>query len=337
MPRIRSLCLPPVLSILPLLLVVSALAACSPRVTLFPDGSEPLLEQVLEGSASEKVLLVEASGTVSDQPRQGLLGSRPSMVQEIVSRLKLAEKDDAVRAVILKINSPGGGVTASDILHHELTEFRKRTTKPVVALFMDVAASGGYYIALPADRIVCHPTSVTGSVGAVVFLPRVDGLLEKLGVNVDVAKSGRNKDMGSPFRQSTEEERALAQTLINEMGGRFQRLVREARHLDDAAMETVATARIFTAQQALELGLVDQLGYLQDAFAEARALAELPDDARLVAYRGAPQANDTPYNAASGPSPDRPALVDAGVLGAALEQSFPRQAGVYYLWLPNGD
>jgi protease-4 len=333
MTSIRSRC---ILSAL-LLAALAVLAACSPRITLFPDGSEPLVEQVLQGKGKEKVLLIDASGVVSDDPRQGMLGSRPSMVQEIASRLKLAEEDDAVRAVILKIDSPGGGVTASDILHHELTEFRKRTDKPLVALLMDVAASGGYYIALPADRIVAHPTSVTGSVGAVFFMPRVNGLMDLLGVQVDVAKSGRNKDMGSPFRAATDEERELAQALIDEMGGRFQSLVREARRLDDQTMRTVATARVFTAPQALKLGLVDRLGYLQDALDEAVKLAKLPEDPRLVVYRSSLQANDTPYNAAAGPSLDRPALVDAGIFDAALQRSFPKQAGVYYLWLPGYD
>lgn len=316
---------------------LASTTACSPKISLFPDGAEPLVEQVLQGAATEKVLLIDASGTVSDQPKSGMLGSRPSMVQEIISRLNLAEDDDDVRAVILKINSPGGGVTASDILHHELAEFRARSQKPLVALLMDVAASGGYYIALPADSIVSHPTSVTGSVGAVFFMPRVTGFMDLLGVNVDVAKSGRNKDMGSPFRQATDEERELAQTLINDMGERFQRLVREARHLDDQTMQTVATARVFTAQQALELGLVDRIGYLQDALAQARELAKLPDDARLVVYRSATYANDTAYNASAMAGTERPALVDSGFLGSALQQSFPRQAGVYYLWLPGYD
>lgn len=317
--------------------VLMGLAACSPKISLFPDGTEPLLEQVLQGEGEQKVLLIDASGVVSDAPQKGLIGSKPGMVQEIVSRLQLAEDDVDVRAVVLKINSPGGGVTASDILHHELSAFRQRSGKPVVALLMDLAASGGYYIALPADRIVAHPTSVTGSVGAVFFMPRVNGLMELLGVSVDVAKSGRNKDMGSPFRQATEEEQVLAQMLIDEMGGRFQQLVREARKLDDETMQAVATARVFTAQQALKLGLVDSVGYLDDALALARELAELPKDTRLVVYRSALYANDTPYNAAMSPGMERPALVDTGFMGAALQQSFPKQAGVYYLWLPGYD
>ncbi|MEF2144787.1 MAG: signal peptide peptidase SppA [Desulfovibrionaceae bacterium] len=315
--------------VLAALLACLLLAGCAPKIKLFSDASDPLEEYVLEGEATEKILLLNASGTVSDEPRSGLLGSRPSMVQEIVSQLRLAEKDEDVRAVVLKINSPGGGVTASDVLHHELSGFNERTGKPVVALLMDLAASGGYYIALPAKRIVAHPTTVTGSVGAIFFMPRVTGLMNLIGVDVEVAKSGRNKDMASPFRAPTEEERQLADALILNMGERFQMLVREARNLGEEQMRTVATARVFTADQALELGLVDRIGYLQDAYAEARELAGLPEDARVVVYRRENYPNDTAYNASAMPA-ERAALVQTG-----LENLLPpTRAGVYYLWLP---
>lgn len=321
------------LALITILLLV--LAGCAPKVRLFPDGTDPLEEQVLQGEGSEKVLLVNVRGLISDAPDQGLLGRRPSLLQEVVSRLRLAEKDAEVRAVILKINSPGGGVTASDVLHHEIERFRRESGKPVVALLMDVAASGGYYVALPADRIVAHPTSLTGSVGAVFFQPRVTGLMEMAGVRVEVAKSGRNKDMGSPFRESTKEEQDIAQTLINEMGTRFQTLVRQARDLTPEQMDTVATARVFTGTQALDLGLVDRVGYLESAFALARELAELPEDAKLVAYRDQRYANDTAYNASA--RLVRPALLDAGLLGTALGSGLPRECGVYYLWLPGSE
>ena len=112
------------------------------------------------------------------------MDQRPSQVQEVVSRLRRAEKDEEVKAVLLEINSPGGSITASDILYHEIMDFKERTGARVVAALMDVAASGGYYIALPADRIIAHPTTITGSVGVILVQPKVTGLMDKLGLRL---------------------------------------------------------------------------------------------------------------------------------------------------------
>jgi protease-4 len=127
------------------------------------------------------------------------------MVQEFVSQLRLAEKDKKIKALLLKIDSPGGSVIASDIVYNEILAFKKRTGAKVVVAMMGVAASGGYYISLPADTIVAHPATITGSIGVIFFRPKVTGLMGKIGVGVEVNKSGKNKDIGSPFRQTTAE------------------------------------------------------------------------------------------------------------------------------------
>ncbi|MGE4504350.1 MAG: signal peptide peptidase SppA [Desulfovibrionaceae bacterium] len=313
-----------------LALAALLIAGCAPKVQLFTDAADPLEEYVLEGEGKAKLAYIPLTGVISDSPAQGLLRTRPSVVQEVVSRLKLAEADEAVRAVVLAVDSPGGTATASDMLYHEIGAFKERTGKPVVAVFLDVAASGGYYAALPADRILAHPTTVTGSVGAVFYQPRVHGLLDKLGVEVEVAKSGRNKDMGSPFREPSDEERELAQGIIDELAGRFLELVRQHRKLGAGAMETVATARVFTASQALDLGLVDEVGYLSDAFGAARKLAGVAD-ARVVVYRQEPHANDTAYNTMAA-QPWQPSLL-GGAAGVDAAWLLPPRSGFCYLWL----
>ena len=148
------------------------------KIHLGPDSKEPLKQFTLQGKERGKVLIIPIRGFLSDAPKKGLLDDRPSVVQEVVSQLRMAEKDKEVKAVLLEINSPGGTITASDILYHEIMEFKERTKTKIVAVLMDVAASGGYYIALPADRIVAHPTTITGSVGVIFVTPKVSGLME---------------------------------------------------------------------------------------------------------------------------------------------------------------
>jgi protease-4 len=312
-----------------LLLALSLLLpACAPKIKIFASpATEPLKEYVVDGETAGKIALIHLHGFLSTEPAQGMLRSQPSAVQEMVNDLKLAEADDEVGAVVVAIDSPGGTATASDVLYHELTDFKKRTGKPVVVSMFDVAASGGYYAALPADWIVAHPTTVTGSVGVVFMRPKLNGLMDKVGVGVEVSKSGRDKDMGSPFRPTTEEEKALFQGIIDDMAARFYSLVQAHRHLTPANLETVKTARVFTARQALSIGLVDQIGYVQDAFAKARSLARLDPDCKVVTYRRDLYPDDNPYNTLDAAEPFKPSL-----LGVDASFILPPRAGFCYVW-----
>jgi protease-4 len=213
---------------LAIVLVAAAIGCSGTRVKIFPDATDPLKEFSLSGKGSDKVLLIPIKGVISDTARERVFRTEPSMVEEVVSQLTLAEKDKHIRAVVLKIDSPGGSVTATDLLYHELVAFKKKTGVKLVAVMMNLAASGGYYIALPADRIIAHPTTVTGSIGVLLLRPDVSGLMEKIGLDVAVSKSGRNKDMGSPFRKATAEEEKLLQEVSDTLGRRFVDLV--ARH-----------------------------------------------------------------------------------------------------------
>jgi protease-4 len=208
-------------------------------------------------------------------------------------------------------------------------EYKSRTGVKVVAAMMDVAASGGYYVALAADAIYAHPTSLTGSVGVIFMRPKLTGLMDKIGVGVEVNKSGRYKDMGSPFRTATQEEERLLQELTEEMAARFHEKVAERRQLGAAQMATVKTARIFTASDAKAQGLIDGIGYLSDALQHAKSAAELGEDARVVIYRRTMFPDDNIYNPLStGVSGQTPVLLDTGI-----HEWLPEMApGFYYLW-----
>jgi protease IV len=315
-----------------LIAVFLACGGCiKPKITLFPDTTEPLKEYTLQGEGKDKILMISVKGFISDSNKELPFYRKSSMVEEIVSQLKKAGKDEHIKAVLLKIDSPGGSVTASDMLYHEITRFKERSGAKVAVIMMGVAASGGYYIALPADVIVAHPTSITGSIGVVFLRPNVSGLMGKIGLEVDVDKSGKNKDMGSPFRKATGEEQQIVQGLIDGLAGRFLSLADDHRKLSEEAKTEISTARIFTAADALRLGLVDQIGYLDDAIRTTAALAGLPDNAKVVVYRRTEYPDDNLYNTFSGtPGTPQVNLIDLGL----AESIPPLRSGFYYLWLP---
>ncbi len=308
-------------------------AACSPRVSLLGSSqADPLQETTLRGKGPNKILLIHARGFLDSAPNDTLLGQRPSNVQEIVSRLEKAREDDAVKAVLLAVDSPGGTAADSQTLHHEVLRFKHETGAPVAAMLMTVAASGGYYLATAADRIVAHPAVITGSIGTIFIRPDVTGLMDMVGVKAEVIKTGRHKDMVSPFRDSTPQERALVQTIIDEQNSAFLAAVQQSRNLSDATLQDVADARILSAGEAVRLGLADRIGTMEDALAVARELTGLEEEETSVTvYRRTEYENDTVYNTASGlAGPALPSL-----LGPVMNRYLagPR-TGVYHVWAP---
>ena len=248
-------------------------------------GVRPLAEETVGGEGRDKILLIDISGMISGKKRSAALGltERPSLVEQVKEALDKAEKDGAVKAVILRINSHGGTVTASDIIHHEIKGYKERTGAVVIAEMLDVAASGGYYIATAADTIIAHPTTVTGSIGVVLFKLNVEGLMEKVGLEEESIKSGDMKDIGSPFRGMTSEEREILQGVIDTMYERFLDVVADGRKIERRKLREIADGRIYTARQALDLNLIDEIGYLDDAIEEAKKAAGL-EEARVVTY-----------------------------------------------------
>jgi protease IV len=249
---------------------------------------KPLDERTVEGSGRTKILLTDISGFLSEEGSSPTLviGAPPPRVPLLVrirEELKKAEEDSSIKTLILRINSTGGTVTASDIMFKEIDLFKKKTRIPVIAVMMDVAASGGYYVALAADTIVAHPTSVTGSIGVIMLSLNAEGLLQKLGVTTSAFKSGERKDMGSPFRALTDDERKIFQSVIDGLHGQFLSRLVESRKLPLDVARQIADGRVYTAQQALELKLIDQVGYMDDVLKLAKQKIGV-DDARVVVY-----------------------------------------------------
>ena len=315
--------------IIALIAIVLLMIGCTaPRIRLYPSQADPLKEFTLEGKAKQKVLVIPVRGIISNVPKEGFIRTRPSKVQEVVSQLRLAEKDDNIKAVILKVDSPGGSVTASDILYNEIAVFKERTGAKVVVAMMGLTASGGYYISLPADYIVAHPTTITGSIGVIFRRPRITGLMNKVGIDVEVNKSGKNKDIGSPFRAATAEEEKIFQDLTDRLAIRFIDLVAKHRKLEPEIITEISTARVYLANEALELGLVDEIGYLEKAVLEAKKLARLPEDAKVVVYRRTEYPDDNLYNTATRYDEGHESFISLDLPGSLNHLT----AGFYYLW-----
>lgn len=286
----------------------------------FGGGERRLEEKTVEGRGRRRVLLIELRGVITDQPSRRALGlvEEESTFGRISAELARAAADERVQAVVLHVDSPGGGVTASDDIYTEIRRFRREHHVPVVAALGDVAASGGYYVACATDAIVAHPTTVTGSIGVILTSLNVEGLLGKIGVRNDTYKAGAHKDLLSPFRGATPEERTIVQGILDTLHARFVQVVREGRpRVDARRLPELTDGRIFSAQQALDAGLVDQIGSLRDALDVAKRAAGLPADARVVSYLRPSESRETIHAAGGAPAQVNLFPVDLSVLGAS--------------------
>lgn len=218
-----------------------------------------------------KVAVIRLSGTIAGVSQQGLLitgGISPNLVRGYLRR---AENDGGVKAIVLRVDSPGGSAAASQEIASDVRRFKEDTGKPVVVSMGDVAASGGYYISVYADKIVANPATLTGSIGVISQFIYIEGLLEKLGLEMETIKVGEHKDMG--IRPLNDEERQIMQDITNELYEQFVVAVAEGRSLPVADVETLATGELYTGSQALDLGLIDELGGLDRAIELAASLA----------------------------------------------------------------
>jgi protease-4 len=299
------------------------------RLNFLTDKTDPLNEFVLEGSdASQKILLLDIDGIISNSPGFNLVGESSSMVEEIMSQINKAEADPAVKAVFLKIDSPGGATTASDLIYHEILSFKERRKVKIFAMMMDVAASGGYMVALSADRIAAQPTTITGSVGVVFIRPKFDGLMNKIGVEMHVSKSGENKDMGSPFRKDSKDEEKLFDEMVKALNEHFYSLVLKHRHISPENLAKIRTARVFLAEEARAVGLIDEIGYPSELIPTFKKDAALSKDAMLVVYRRKNYPNDNIYNRSQVRNSNAISVINLG----PLENMPSLKPGFYYLW-----
>jgi len=293
-------------------------------------GKTPYEEITVEKAESwwtgEKVALVDVHGILTKRYGSSSLFSSslsPDPVADLKEALGRAAGDDDVKAVVLRIDSPGGMVVWCDAMYREIRKFREKTEKPVIAAVTGMGASGGYYIALGADKICAAPAATVGSIGVIAIFLNLEGLAGKIGVQTQVIKSGDKKDMGGLWRALSDEERKIMQRMIDEYYGRFVDLILENRkNLTREKLLPLADGRLFTARQAFENGLVDKLTYLDGTVEEAKKAAGL-EDAIVVAYGRKHQYVNNIYSKA-------PTVInfDLGRAAGALP------AGFYYIWHP---
>ena len=265
---------------------------------LAPSAGRITREVVRDGATDVRIAVVPVSGLIFSGTGPG---PARGTAEWVVDALEAAAEDESVKAVILEVDSPGGTITGADLIHRQVELTREGGTK-VVAFFRNVAASGGYYVAAPADRIVAYPTAITGSIGVILQTFNVSGLFEKLGVEAVTVKSGKLKDMGSIFRSPSDEERAILQAVADEAYERFVNVVAKGRGMTVEEAKALADGRILTAKQALDGGLVDALGYFDDAIAAAEAAAGV-SDATVVRYGRMPSIMDVLFPDAKAEDP----------------------------------
>jgi protease-4 len=221
------------------------------------------------GQGDTKVARIDISGVIIQGKQGSIFSVARDPVETAVRMIRTATKDKNIKGIILVVDSPGGGITASDIIYNELRKFKKiDPARKIVALLGDVAASGGYYVASAADYIVAHPTTITGSIGVLISTLNFKGFGDKYGIKSISITSGKNKDMLNPLKDLTEEQQKLLQFTIDDMYRRFVSVVSEGRSLPEEEVRKIADGRIFTASEALNNKLIDRIGYWDEAMEE---------------------------------------------------------------------
>ncbi|MDA8157275.1 MAG: signal peptide peptidase SppA [Actinomycetota bacterium] len=306
------------------LLILSS--SCTFNFSLAPP-AKPLKERVVEGEGEPKILLMDLSGVISLSKSSSLLGEKgQSLLEKIRGQLAMAEADKDVAGLIIRIDSPGGGVAASDLIYHEIMAFKKEKKVPVYAYIMETGASGAYYDASAADMIVAEPAALVGSIGVIAMKFNAQGLFSKIGIQAETYKSGAKKDFWSPFRPSTPAEQQMLQSIVNGLYGRFLQIVYKGRHgrISMEQLKSLADGRILTAGQALDDKLVDKVGYLDDTFALMKKNLGIKK-ARLIEYSRAEGGKPNIYSG--------PATV-INLLNLSAEAPAGPSLRFYYLWNP---
>lgn len=230
------------------------------------------------------IALIRVEGTLTEGEDAGDLFGGGAFSRTIISQLRRAKNDPVVQAIVMRVNSPGGGIVASDDIYREVLRII-HAGKPIVVSMGTVAASGGYYISAPASRIVASPGTMTGSIGVMATVPNAKEAFDKLGISVTVIKSGPHKDASSLFREMTEEEVAHYQSMIDQMYEQFVSIVAEGRQMDKDRVRQIGDGSVYTGEQAKQLGLVDELGDLETAVDLAAELGGITGKPRIVEYR----------------------------------------------------
>jgi protease IV len=282
-------------------------------------------EEYVSGAGPTKIAVVPVEGAIAAADNS-VPGTGPTSTPEgLADALKQAKDDESVAAVVLEVNSPGGGVTASDMMQQSILDFRASSGKPVVVSMEDTAASGGYYISTAADRIVASETTLTGSLGVFIPLLNFQEAAEKYGVTQTYIKSGKYKTMGSSWKKLTPEERGIFQSVVDQYYDEFVEVIVEGRHLPESRVREIADGRIYSGEQAKELGLVDKLGELEEATSIARNLANV-EETTVVRYVESPSFVESLQARLAPPEPESVHIM--------REAGLDLEPKPYYLYLP---
>ena len=311
-----------------------AAVGCMPQGLLIQPVStnRALTETVVyrEGAfVADKIVVIDVQGLLLNAPEPEFFGQGEHSVSLLLEQLDKARRDKHVKGVVLRVNSPGGTVTAAELMHEEIARFRDRSGKPVIASLMDVAASGGYYVACACDEVIAQRSTVTGSIGVIMQTFDLTGTMAKLGIGAEAITSGPNKAAGSPFSKLTEEQRAIFQGIVDHLYEQFVAVVAAGRpDLDEARVRDLADGRVYTAQQALESGLIDRIGTIRDAIAAAKTRGGA-EKVRVVRYHR-PLSYAGNYHAAT---PARPG--DVNLINFDLPSLWTFTSPRFlYLWAP---
>ncbi|MSQ15916.1 MAG: signal peptide peptidase SppA [Dehalococcoidia bacterium] len=230
------------------------------------------------------VAVVRVEGTIMSGEPGGIFASGGAYSGTIVRYLERAGQNTSVRAVVLRVDSPGGGITPSDEIRNQVVKLKKESKKPVIVSMGSTAASGGYYVSAPADTIFANETTITGSIGVISIVPNLKGLLEKVGVTADVLTSGPHKDTGSGLVPLEDDDRQILQSVVNDAYERFVDVVSEGRGLDRESVRKLSDGRIYTGKQAKELKLIDEYGDLPEAIALAARMGGIIGKPRIIEF-----------------------------------------------------
>jgi protease-4 len=297
------------------------------------NNSNPLTEMPVQGPCSPagtaKIALIDVDGLLLNQNLTGPFASGENPVDVFREKLDAAAADATVCALVLRINSPGGSVTATDIMWREMQRFRANTKKPVVACLMDLGCGGAYYLATASDKIIAHPTTITGGIGVVLNLYNLQDFLGVFSIVNQSIKAGKNIDMGDQTASLPAETKKMLQAMADEFHARFRAAVKQQRPRLNPRDDTNFDGRVFPATQALQRNLVDRIGYLDDALAAARQLAGQPQ-ARAVMFHRPNDMARTPYAT----TPNQP-LQAAGFPASIPGVERSRLPTFLYLWQPD--
>jgi protease-4 len=290
-------------------------------------GRGPLEEAVVDGEAGPKILMVDVTGTLTTRPESGNfgLGGRESPTARLREEIDRALDDDEIAALLLRIDSPGGTVIASEMLYREVRRFKEATQRPVIAQFIGAATSGAYYVAMAADEVRAYPSTITGSIGVIIAGLNFSGLMDRFGVANQTITTGPFKDTGSPLRPMRPEERAQLEGVSRDLFASFLDVVQTGRpKLSRERIEQLADGRVYSARQALQAGLVDALGDLPEAVEAAKQAAGIAGDARVVVYHRPGEEPESLFWARAPAPPEVQALDWTQLPGPAF----------LYLWAP---